>query len=98
MRVYHHDMPQNRLRADLHHRLRPELGLFAKTRAQPSAEDHHFHSAHSAACLKKLRTEPITLSTSASERSQCTGSVRISRYARSVTGKVRPATWKYGCR
>src|SRR6516164_10725631 len=47
--VYHHNMPQNGLRADLHHWLRPEFGLFAQTRPQTPAEDNHFHATRSAA-------------------------------------------------
>src|SRR6185295_2838404 len=38
-----HDVPEDRLRADLDHRLRPVLGLLAQPRALAAAEDDHRH-------------------------------------------------------
>src|SRR5262245_11705221 len=38
-----HDMPQDRLMANRHHRLGNGLGVFANTRAQPPTEQDHFH-------------------------------------------------------
>ena len=45
-RIILHDMPENRLSADLHHRLRLQVTLFTDTRAEPSGQDNNFHSTN----------------------------------------------------
>ena len=40
-RIALHDMPENRLLADRHHRLRQQLRHVAQTRPLATAEDHH---------------------------------------------------------
>ena len=42
-----HDMPQDRLVSDRHHRLWNVLRVFANARAKPAAEQHNFHDASS---------------------------------------------------
>src|SRR5262245_7417152 len=42
-----HDMPQNRLVSNRHHRFWDALRVFANTGAQPPAEQNHFHDAGS---------------------------------------------------
>ena len=42
-RVVPHDVPEDRPAADLHHRLRAELGLLTKAGALTAAEDDHPH-------------------------------------------------------
>ncbi len=44
-RVVAHDVPEDRLAADLDHRLRDALGLLAHAHAEPAAEDHDLHDA-----------------------------------------------------
>src|SRR5581483_11983093 len=42
-RIVLHDVPKNRMRSDLAHRLWLELGLLGETRAHPAGKDHDFH-------------------------------------------------------
>src|SRR5205085_4975778 len=38
-----HDMPQDRISADLHHRLRAQMGFLRDPRAAPAREDDRLH-------------------------------------------------------
>jgi hypothetical protein len=43
MRIEHHDVPQDRVRPDFDHGLRPRLGLLGETRTQATGENDDFH-------------------------------------------------------
>src|SRR5690606_28156150 len=43
VRVVLHQVPDDRTRADVDHRLRNRLGKLAQASAEPAAEQHHFH-------------------------------------------------------
>ena len=46
-RVVPHDMPKNRVTADVDHRLGNHIGLFGEARAEPACENRDLHEAPS---------------------------------------------------
>ena len=47
-----HDVPEDRLAADLDHRLRPQVGFLGDAGAQAAREDDRFHAAARFACFR----------------------------------------------